>query len=264
MLFASNCCHFEVKYTTIHWSIHCIQLRGVREQKQFPEPSRPQQSTSPHFSIVLHSLAITVHHCYTALLHSLAITALLHCYRVLANWKFSIFQTNHPSISIFYSLSILLCLLLIDFFQAEVLCQVKVPSPSQTILRKSEYLFQGRDQYQTLSLKQRVQWSAVNKEKVQPSSLKPQKGFTEVTQVVPSGERTRQDACWTKRGPSPADLVPEGDLGLPKRHHHRHVHLVEGEDEDHDSDEGGIYFLGGEDDVDVTDDWWGQWKSCRD
>ena len=85
MLFASNCCHFEVKDTTIHWSIHCIQLRGVREQKQFPEPSRPQQSTSPHFSIVLHSLAITVHHCYTALLHSLAITPLLHCYRVLAN-----------------------------------------------------------------------------------------------------------------------------------------------------------------------------------
>ena len=48
--------------------------------------------------------------------------------------------------------------------------------------------------------------------------------------------------------------MPEGDLGLPKRHHHRHVHLVEGEDEDHDSDEGGIYFLGGEDDVDVNDD----------
>ena len=243
MLFASNCCHFEVKYTTIHWSIHCIQLRGVREQKQFPEPSRPQQSTSPHFSIVLHSLAITPLIHYTATGYRVqAITPLLHCHRVLANWKFSIFQTNHPSISIFYSLSILLCLLLIDFFQAEVLCQVKVPSPSQTILRKSEYLFQGRDQYQTLSLKHRVQWSAVNKEKVQPSSLKPQKGFTEVTQVVPSGERTRQDACWTKRGPSPADLVPEGDLGLPKRHHHRHVHLVEGEDENHDSDSELLWF----------------------
>lgn len=173
MLFASNCCHFEVKYTTIHWSIHCIHLRGVREQKQFPEPSRPQQSTSPHFSIVLHSLAITPLIHYTATGYRVqAITALLHCHRVLANWKFSIFQTNHPSISIFYSLSILLCLLLIDFFQAEVLCQVKVPSPSQTKLRKSEYLFQGRDQYQTLSLKHRVQWSAVNKEKVQPSSLK--------------------------------------------------------------------------------------------
>ena len=201
MLFASNCCHFEVKYTTIHWSIHCIQLRGVREQKQFPEPSRPQQSTSPHFSIVLHSLAITPLIHYTATGYRVqAITPLLHCHRVLANWKFSIFQTNHPSISIFYSLSILLCLLLIDLFQAEVLCQVKVPSPSQTKLRKSEYLFQGRAQYQTLSLKHKVQWSAVNKEKVQPSSLKTQKKGSPKSHKLCQVEKERDKMPVERRG----------------------------------------------------------------
>ena len=56
--------------------------------------------------------------------------------------------------------------------------------------------------------------------------------------------------------------MPEGDLGLPKRHHHRHVHLVEGEDEDHDSDEGGIYFLEGEDYVNVTDEVNGSQSYC--
>ena len=56
--------------------------------------------------------------------------------------------------------------------------------------------------------------------------------------------------------------MPEGDLGLPKRHHHRHVHLVEGEDDDHDSDEGGIYFLEGEDYVNVTDEVNGSQSYC--
>ena len=57
--------------------------------------------------------------------------------------------------------------------------------------------------------------------------------------------------------------MPEGDLGLPKRHHHRHVHLVEGEDDDHDSDEGGIYFLEGKDYVNVTDEVNGSQRRLR-
>ena len=50
-------------------------------------------------------------------------------------------------------------------------------------------------------------------------------------------DQAKQDACWAERCSSSSDLVPEGHLWLPKRHHHWHVHFMEGKDDDDNEDD---------------------------